>query len=472
MHKKKELAKNTIIIFVGRISTQFISFFLLPVYTKFLSASSYGIADLISTYVSLLVPLATLQQDAATFRYLIDARESEEKIKKVITTSIFNIFKFLFIFICLYFIFISFVKIDYAYYVLLNIIAVAFSNLFSQISRGLGKNIHYAISGFITGIVMISLNIVFIVIFKMQVEGMILSLIFANIACVIYLFFVLKIYKYMSFKIDKSLRKKMLKYSIPLVPDSVSWWVVTASDRTVVSLFLGAVANGIYAVANRFTIIINSLFSIFSASWTESVSLHINDDDRDKFFSDIANTVLKLFSCLCIGLVSCMPFVFPILIDPKFSEAYLYIPIFMIGMFCNCIIGVYSAIYIGKKMTKQVAMTSIVSATINIILNLIFIKKMGLYAVCLSMAFAYFITMVYRHFDLKKYVHVIYEKKTVFLTILMFIISYTCYYINNFYLNIICLIIVVLYSILINKKVIITLLQVVSNKILNLKRSS
>ena len=472
MHKKKELVKNTLIIFLGKISTQFISFFLLPLYTRFLSTSAYGTVDLITTYVSLFVPVITLQQEMATFRYLIDARKSEDKIKNVITTSILNVIKLLILFVILYFIALYFFKFNYAYFILANITVCIFSNLFLQIARGLGENIHYSIASFITGLTTIILNIIFIVFLKFQAEGMLLSVILANTFCVIYLFFILKIYKYISFKSDKVLRKKMLKYSLPLVPNGISWWVVNASDRTIISTFLGVAANGVYAVANKFPAIINSLFSIFTMSWTESASLHINDDDRDKFFSDIANTVLSLFSCLCIGLIACMPFAFPILVDAKFSEAYMYIPIFLIGVLCNCIIGVYSAIYIAKKMTKQVATTSIMSAVINVALNLLLIKVLGLYAACISTSIAYFAMMIYRHIDLKKYVHIIYQKRMILLTIVMFAISIICYYINNIFLNIISLIVVIIYSIIVNKHLLLGMFKIVSNKVYSFKRSS
>ena len=53
MNKKKQLAKNTIIIFFGRVCTQLISFFLLPLYTSYLATKEYGTVDLIQTYVTL-----------------------------------------------------------------------------------------------------------------------------------------------------------------------------------------------------------------------------------------------------------------------------------------------------------------------------------------------------------------------------------------------------------------------------------
>ena len=74
MNREKQLIKNTAIITIGKICTQMISFFLLPLYTAILTAEEYGIVDLLNTLVSLLIPIITFQIEQALFRYLIDAR--------------------------------------------------------------------------------------------------------------------------------------------------------------------------------------------------------------------------------------------------------------------------------------------------------------------------------------------------------------------------------------------------------------
>jgi len=61
MSKKKELLGNTFIIFIGKMLPQVLAFFMLFLYTNYLSASEYGTVDLIITYVSLLAPIITLQ---------------------------------------------------------------------------------------------------------------------------------------------------------------------------------------------------------------------------------------------------------------------------------------------------------------------------------------------------------------------------------------------------------------------------
>ena len=59
----KQLAKNTAILTVGKICTQCVSFFLLPLYTALLDPSEYGIVDIFSTYAAFILPLCNWQMD-------------------------------------------------------------------------------------------------------------------------------------------------------------------------------------------------------------------------------------------------------------------------------------------------------------------------------------------------------------------------------------------------------------------------
>ena len=79
MSKEKQLLKNTIIVTIGKISTQLITFLLLPVYTAVLTKEEYGVVDLLNTLVSLFLPIVTLQVEQGLFRYLIDCRNEKNK---------------------------------------------------------------------------------------------------------------------------------------------------------------------------------------------------------------------------------------------------------------------------------------------------------------------------------------------------------------------------------------------------------
>ena len=470
MNKKRQLMKNTIIIFLGKACTQLISFFLLPLYTGYLSTSDYGIVDLITTYVTLLVPIITLELEMSIFRFLVDSREKKKETKELMSNNFFLLGVCLSIFIILYLIVGMFVNIPYKYVILVNVIVCTLSGNFLQIARGFGKTLDYSISCILTGVTTIISNILLIAVFRLGAVGMIISMALANGICSLYLFIKLKMYKYIDFSFtNKKLIKNMYSYSIPLIPNGISWWIINVSDRSIISWILGTAANGIYAVSNKFPTILSSLLGVFNLSWSESAALHINSCDRDQFFSDITNTVVKLFSSLGVGMIACMPFVFPILINSKYIDAYYHIPILILGAVFNVVICLYSAIYIAKKMTKEVAFTSIIGAIINILVNVILIKKIGVFAASLSTAISYFVMMLYRYFDLKKYMNIKFEKGLIIKSILIFSFSMLLYYINNLYLNCINLVVVVVYAFLLNKDFLMSFLNTMIGK---LKRKS
>lgn len=451
MNKKKELAKNTVIIFFGRVCTQLISFFLLPLYTSYLSTSEYGTVDLIQTYVTLLVPVITLELEMSIFRYLIDCRGKEKDTKKLVSNNFFILGVSLLIFSILYIIVSSFITIPYRWVILIDIIVCVLSGNFLQVARGFGRTIDYAISCILTGLTTVISNIILICFVGMQAEGMIISMALANFVCSLYLFIRLKLYNKIDFKIiDFKQMKEMFKYSLPLIPNGISWWIINVSDRSIISFVLGASANGLYAISNKFPTIISSLTGVFNLSWSESAALHINSSDRDEFFSDITNTVLRLFSALGVGMLACMPFVFPLMIDSKYNEAYNYIPFLVIATVFNVAICLYSQVYLAKKLSKQVASTAIVGAIINIVINVVLIKYIGIYAAAISTMISYLIMMLYRHFDLKKYVNIKIEKKLILESIIMYTITLIIYYQKSLILQGICLVCVCIYAFITN----------------------
>ena len=274
--KGKELIINTAIVAIGKISTQFISFFLLPLYTAILSTKEYGVVDLLNTYVFLIIPIVFLQIDQAIFRFLIDARKNEDYQKKLISTTIFTVIIQSLLFIILFLLGSVFIKNEYKYFLIINVVATMFSNILLQISRGIGDNKTYSIGSLISGSFAVIFNVLFIVFLHLGAYGMLLATFLANILCSCYIFIKKEIYKFIKIEyFNYKDLKEMWKYSLPLVPNQLSWWVINASDRTIITTFLGITFNGVYSAANKFSSVCITLFNIFNMTWSESASVHI-----------------------------------------------------------------------------------------------------------------------------------------------------------------------------------------------------
>lgn len=471
MSREKNLAKNTIIITIGKICTQLITFFLLPLYTGILSTEEYGTVDLLNTLVSLLLPIVTFQVEQALFRELIEVRDNEESKKKIISSGVITVIFQCIIYLIIFTLISPFINNNYKFFLATNVIAYIFLSLFQQIARGLGDNKRYAIGSFISALFTIIFNVLFLVVIKLGAYGMLLGTMIGQLIASIYLFITLKLYKYIKIKeYRKDVIKKLWKYSIPLIPNAISWWVFNASNRVIATTFLGVDQNGILAASLKFSSVYITFYNIFNMSWTESISVAANDKDVNNYFNKMFNIMLNLFTAMGIGIIACMPFVFPLMINDKFSSGYGLVPISIIGSLFNVIVGLISVIYVAKKNTKAIANTSVVSAIINILIHLALVKFIGLYAAVISTFASYFIMSIYRIIDInKKYFKIKIDKSLILKTLIVLIIVLPLYYINNIHLNILSLLTAILFAWNINKNSFEIIINFLKRKIKNIK---
>lgn len=465
MDKNKTFVKNTIILFIGKFATQFMSLLLLPLYTHYLLTNDYGTVDLLQTYISLFIPVLTLRIDSAVFRFLIDKREKNDEIRKIIS-NIFLILIFGVLFTIVAAVVLNFfVNIAYFRSVIINTIVMMVSSIILQVLRGLGKNTDYSIASVITGAATLISNALLIIVLKFNANSILIGSSIANLVCILYVAIDIKIWNYISFKeVNKTILKDILNYSFPMIPNALSWWIVNVSDRTIISIFLGVAVNGIYTVSCKFSNILNSVFSIVSMSWQESATLHINDDDRDEYFSNMINSIFMLFSTVSLLIIAFLPFVYNIIIGVNYVSAYDYIPLLLYANSWNVLIGLIGGIYIAKKRTKEIASTTILSAIINIVINLILIKFIGLYAACISTLLSYMIMGLYRYFDCQKYVKLKLSLFKIAIFSLVYVISSFIYLGENSVIKVLNLIFVLIFSIILNKTIILSAIKVIKQK--------
>jgi len=466
MSKTSYLAKNTLLIAISRVSTQMVMFFMLPLYTTTLTPGEYGTVDLIITYGALFAPLIMLNVQQGIFRHLIDARTDSQMQRKVITNAL-EIVIGTSLLAALVFLAVSyFVDIPLIASIVFYFFSFIVGDLVVQIARGLGKTKEFAITGITQGLLTAVLSLVFMLPLEMGMNGMLLGMAIGMLLPAIILAAYIGVYR--SIKVsarDSTIKKELLAFSLPLMPNTISWWVFNASDRTIISLVLGVAANGIYAVTNKFANIANSFSSIFYMSWSESAVLAINDADRDKFFSSVANMMLKTFSTLGILIMCATPVIFPLMVNESFSEALLYLPVLILGTVFNTVVSFYSAIYVAKKLTKQVANTSIIAALINLVVIFALIWFIGIWAAAISTAVAYGAMAVYRHYDMKKYMEITYEHGLLLKLGLLFTVVTLLYYMNNAGATILSLVIAVGAGYWLNRKEMGKIKQVVLGRI-------
>lgn len=453
MNRGKKLLINTVVITVGKLSTQFVSFLLLPLYTTLLTTAEYGTVDLFTTYVQLLLPIVTLLIEQGAFRYLLDYLSQEEEERKIISSSFFMIVGQSILYTMIFVGLARFIHNDYKYYILALLISSSFSSWTLQLARGFRKLTVYAAGSFITVITSIAFNVFFIAVLHMGAEGMLCATFIGNIVCFAFVAFYLRLCSYIRIKsISKEVIRNMLNYSIPLIPNQLSLWIINSSDRTIVSLFLGTATNGILAISHKFALIYQTIFGMFQLSWHELGSVHFNDSDRDNFFTVTFYEVYKFFSSLCIGIIAILPFAFPLLINNAFSEAYYTIPIYMFAVLCNIVVGLLGVIYVAMKKTAEIAKSTMYSGIINLTVHLSLIRSMGLFAAAISTLVAYFVVMIYRVIDTKKYINIEYNCKYFIISCVAALVLLVPYYMDIVVLRVIGVVFAGVYVLVANWK--------------------
>ena len=475
MNQKKQLMKNTIIIAIGKLSTQIISYVLLPLYTSKLSPAEYGTYDFICTLSLFLCPIITLLMEESMFRYLIDAKNKLER-KQIISQTIIYTFIGTLAFTIIAILIMAFCtnySPKYIAAIILFVISNILIGLSNALSRGLGKIKLYSVSNFILGITTIILNIVFILWIHAGAEGLLWANTIANSFTAIVILAILKLPMYIG-KPNKELMKDMIKYSIPLVPNSISWNIINMSNRLILTNMVSSAANGIYAMANKFPNIISVVYGYFYTAWKESAAKIVKEENKNEYYNSIYHDAKRFLYAVTICLIAAMPFAFPIFINSSYEEAYIYIPIIMIATYYSNLSSFYGGIFSAYKDTKIMGTTTIVAAVLNLVIVFLFVTNFEIYAACFATLIANLIVYFYRKKKLRKYLklrELKWQGPLLFLAIIC--LAYYAKYIPGiaqnqiliWTINIFSLVIAVLYSLANNYKFIKGILGAVKGRI-------
>ncbi len=464
MSREKELVKNTFILGLGQMLPKAISIITLPIVTGMLSKSEFGMYDLISTMVMLILPIATLQIQSAAFRFLLERRENKKEVKNIITNILtVTISVSVVVSIALLFI------LTYVFITKLLICIYLISDIFfitvSQISRGLSKNIDYSISSVLVSFVNAIGIIVSLFVFSAGLDGVILSMVLANSAGALYLCLRVRIYSYIDFHLlSKKTVLEMLAYSWPMVPNNLSNWVLSLSDRFLITGFCGIESTAIYAAANKIPNLLSMVQSVFTMAWQENASLAVNDKDSKKYYSKMFDKIFTLVFSFTVLLIGYTPIIFYFLIQGDYDEAYIQMPILILAMFFYCMASFQGGIYIAHKKTKSVGITTMIAAAINFLVDIIFIPKFGIVVASISTLVAYLFLYVFRMFDSLRFQKLDYNYKKQLLCLVVIIAMLFICGLNTNITNIANIIISTILFILLNKKLLLNLFLKIKNK--------
>lgn len=414
INRNKELLKNTVVLSIGQIVPKLLAFIILPILTTYLSKRDYGLYELTLSVASFCIPLFSLQIQQGVYRFLIEDNSEKQQI-------ISNSFFFLILIFSIGFLPIAsgwFLYTDDFFVSILFYVAYYMEMLLTwsgQTVRGLGDNLAYSLAYVIYSISFLLALFFFCSIHSMLfINDVIIAMIIAYTISALFLFIKVKLKKYICISsYNKKGLAQLIGYSWPMVISSIALWVVNLSDRFFVTNILGLEANAIYSVANKIPNLFNSFYGIFNLAWTENASKLTRNEKNSEYYSFFFKSFYNVMVGLMLMLICSSPIFFKLLINAQYMQAYSLMPWLFIGAFFNSLVSFLGSIYVGEKRTKDVGVSSAVGAIINILINLFFMKKYGIIVAAFSTIISYAIIFVYRAIDIKKYVTIKYDVKSI-----------------------------------------------------------
>lgn len=421
MSKETSLSKLTGIYMIGNFSSRILSFILVFFLTYFLTREEMGQYDLILTSISFIVPCVSLQLDSALMRWLLDKDKS--KSNEIVFQNVFLVIGINFtIYTIGYLLLDRIIHFRYSELVYLFSIFQLLFQLFQQGTRGLGKNKLYASSSVIYSFLYLISTVCAVFFFDLGVSGILIGNIISLILIISYIFFKNSWYKYLGFKkIDWSFVKEMLAYSVPLLPNTLSWWFIGSATRYVILLYLGVEENGLYAISYKYPSILLILSSVFNLAWQEKAIRNASSENVSIVFSITLRKYIKILLGIIIVLTTISKFLMGF-VDETYFEAWKYIPILLYAVFLKSIAAFYGVGYLTEKKTKGVFYSSVIGALVTIGLSFILTPILRLNGVGISILLGYCVLLIVRIIHIKTFMKIDFPYKLIILLTLIFIL--------------------------------------------------
>lgn len=401
----KKLFSNSMIYVLSLLFNKGLTFILLPVLTFYLSKEDYGVLGLvtaISTIASIYVGLFPSNFILARF-----AKYGKEKIAEYVH-HIFMLTVGSTIFILL--ILIGFQDILIPQEIdnkTLLMIIITFYALFSIVYRFVDtllqveqKAIKFAVLQTVQSVMALGIGLLLIIEFSAGWKGKYYAELLILFFIFIYAIYYIKRNNFYKFNVDYSKLKELFNFLFPLTFSVLGLYIMGTIDRIFISNMLGLEQAGIYNVAITMAIIINMVYDSIMKALDPVMYQNLAEETQES--SKKIVKLIYLYSVICLIIFGTflilLPYVFNIMINEKFIEALVLIPILGIGLTFEGLRKVLEAPLVFKHKVKSLAIVTIIGSGLNIVLNYYFIDMYGIqgaaYATIVSFIFLYFVTVI------------------------------------------------------------------------------
>lgn len=405
----KELIQNIGLFTLSSFGSKVLVFLMVPLYTYVLSTEEYGMASIIQSTASLLFPLLTVEISQAVLRYcyLKDEADPNNVFCSGLRITIVG---------CILSVVISFILFQFPlfesvrglfYFIPLLVTAHSFYNLLTRYSRGINRVQDSAISGVLLTFTVVVLNLFFLLVLHLGVFGYLLSYLMGDVVAACYLAIRCRVRLVIKDgSANRELSRQMLKFSLPLAPNSMSWWLLSSFNNYIILSYLGAVSVGLYSAAIRIPSILTVLADIFAQAWLLSAFNNYGSKENASFIKAMHTRYFGILSIIT-GLIVLLSYpIARVLLSNDFLQGWRFIPYLFVSVFLGALVGFYGSIFSAEKKNVTQLVSTLSGAGISILFVTFLLKEMGLICVPIATLIGYYVIWLIRKVRVRKYLDI------------------------------------------------------------------
>lgn len=434
------LTKTAALFATANIGGKLLKLLIIPLYTYYMTTYQFGLAETVSVTASLLCPVLLLGTNEAAIRFSMDRIHTAEDTASN-CFAIVLVFSIPVLIICLILGRLEAFE-GRALLLYLIVISGAVEALMMSLAKGMNRNGLFAASEIVAAVVLVVSNIIALAVIRAGIEGYLWSLALSSAVRCVFIESRLKIFrKLRPGSVSRKSLTDILKFSLPLMPNALLWWVMDSSDRYIILWVLGASSVGIYTIACRLYAAFTGLAVIFHQAWQLSAIRQYFSEDYNEFYSKVSGVFTSAFFAAAALII---PFVRPLvgLLDNNFSDAWKYSPLLLIAAVFASLSGFAGVNYTASGKTKGALTTTAAGAAVNIALSIVLAHAVGIQGVVIATLAAYYVLWILRLLDVKKELGKAFGIKLAHVNLLILLAESGCILMNaGWYTSVICIII-------------------------------
>ncbi|WP_144478123.1 lipopolysaccharide biosynthesis protein [Cytobacillus oceanisediminis] len=434
----RSIGINGIIYIIAALLSKGLNVALLPVYANYLTVEQFGAVSLLLLFKSIMISILGLGQVVTIKKTYYEYESAGRDFRTFFSTLLIGTFV---IDLLLVIIFTSFGEelfkwfLDgvsfwqFGIYVLVSSLLIIPYQLLLKLYQTRNQSVKYSLLEILYMSLDSIISLALIIFLTMGTAGRVVGIFGSTI--IITLIAIVLIKKEIKPSFEKKTYRKTLLIGLPIIPHSLSGFVINLSDRIFLNKALNLETVGIYSLGYQIGQIIDIISLAFIEAWSSYFMRYANKmKEYSLFISKFSLYYVMLTLSISVTFSLFAKELIDLFFDDKYKEAVKIIPLVVAGYAFKNVYYLSNQQLIFKEKTNLLLMSTGISAILNLILNYLFIITFnwGMYGAAFASIISFIVMSVVSYQNGQKIFYIPYYKKEMLMMYGMFTLLLTFLY--------------------------------------------